>query len=308
MNCFVKKLRKFANKQDGNATIEFVILFPGIMFLFLVGFEAGYYMVRNASLERAVDISVRDVRLSNGQIPNLDQFKQNLCAQANILENCEGSVKVDVEPIAKGSGGIAAVANGPVRCVDKAAPANRPANDIYDVGAENQMMVMRVCLLSQPMFPTTGLGVGMKIDTDGNYAIVATTAFVNEPGARDLCGTGNGVGCGTGYGGGNGNNMGVGATNGLGIGGDPSTNSGDGNGNSSATNGDSGTSNGNGASTSSGNQGNGNGNVTTGTSGSTGTTGGTTISTNNGNGNGNSNGNGNGNGGTCDPANDPNCI
>ena len=113
MKCVFNQFRKFAKKQDGNATIEFVILFPGLMFLFLVGFEAGYYMVRNVSLERAVDIAVRDVRLSNGQIPNLGQFKQNLCAEANILDDCEGSVKIDVEPIAKGSGAVAAIANGP---------------------------------------------------------------------------------------------------------------------------------------------------------------------------------------------------
>ena len=48
------------------------------------------------------------------------------------------------------------------------------------------MMMVRVCALSKPLFPTTGIGVGMQVDGDGNYAIVATTAFVNEPGNRGI--------------------------------------------------------------------------------------------------------------------------
>jgi len=32
---------RFRRGQDGNATIEFVFLFPAFIFLFLTGFEAG---------------------------------------------------------------------------------------------------------------------------------------------------------------------------------------------------------------------------------------------------------------------------
>jgi len=46
--------------------------------------------------------------------------------------------------------------------------------------------MVRVCALSKPLFPTTGFGVGMQVDPDGNYAMVATTAFVNEPGNRTV--------------------------------------------------------------------------------------------------------------------------
>lgn len=227
MKSVINKFAWFARKQDGNATIEFVILFPGLMTLFLMGFEAGYYMVRNVSLERAVDIAVRDVRLSNGALPDLDKFKENICAQAAIFNGCQNLVTVDVEPIAKGSGGVAPIANGPVRCIDRNGTPQNNGNgnspsETYNLGVANEMMVMRVCLMTDPMFPSTGLAVGMKIDSNQKYAIVATTAFVTEPGSRAVqssnCGTGTGIGCGTGYGGGSGNNTGLGATNGAGIG------------------------------------------------------------------------------------------
>jgi hypothetical protein len=49
------------------------------------------------------------------------------------------------------------------------------------VGGNNELMMVRVCALFRPMFPSTGLGLNLRYDGDGNYAIVATTAFVNEP-------------------------------------------------------------------------------------------------------------------------------
>lgn len=54
----------------------------------------------------------------------------------------------------------------------------------YDIGTQNQMMLVRVCALSKPLFPSTRYSAGMVKDTQGNYAIIATAAFVAEPGAR----------------------------------------------------------------------------------------------------------------------------
>lgn len=42
-------------------------------------------------------------------------------------------------------------------------------------------MLVRVCALFEPFFPTTGLGMMMRYNARGDYALVATTAFVNEP-------------------------------------------------------------------------------------------------------------------------------
>lgn len=216
----VNKFRGFREKEEGNATVEFVLLFPTFIFLFLTGFEAGYYMVRNVALERATDIAVRDVRLSNGNVPGWAALKRRICDEAGIIPDCMRTLQVEMRAVPKGQGGVAtAVGNGQVRCVDTGAPAGVDQTGFYSLGSENQMMLVSVCSLSKPLFPTTGIGVGMKIDQEGNYALVATTAFVAEPGNRAMGG----------------------------------------NGNSSATNGSSGNSSGNGALTTTGNQGNGNG-------------------------------------------------
>jgi len=175
----------FRKDEGGNATIEFVFLFPVFIFLFLTGFEAGYYMVRNVMLERGVEIAVRDVRLGNGNVPSFAAIKQSICVHAGIIPDCVNSIQVEMQPIAIAPGGTAAVQSD-AKCVDRLSTEDPLTGTTYDLGTENQMMIIRVCALSKPLFPTTGIGVGLRADAQGNYAMVATTAFVNEPGDRTL--------------------------------------------------------------------------------------------------------------------------
>lgn len=183
MSSLSKKYQTFMEDEDGNPTVEFVFLFPVFISLFLMGFESGYYMVRNVMLERAVDVAVRDVRLGNGRVPEFAALKDKICSQAAMIPDCMNSVQIEMQPVAISPGGTAVMV-GPAKCVDKLSTDDPLTGTTYDAGEENQMMIIRVCALSQPLFPTTGIGVGMRVDAEGNYAIVATTAFVNEPGNR----------------------------------------------------------------------------------------------------------------------------
>lgn len=185
MSIYRNRLRAFRKEQDGNATIEFVVLFPAFVFLFLTGFESGYYMVRNVMLERAVDVAVRDVRLGNGKVPQFAALKERICEQATIIPDCKNSIQIEMQNIAIAPGGTAAVRTA-AKCVDHLSTEDSITGTTYDVGEQNQMMMVRVCALSKPLFPTTGIGVGMQVDSLGNYALVATTAFVNEPGNRGM--------------------------------------------------------------------------------------------------------------------------
>ena len=186
MSSLVNKLGAFGRRQDGNATIEFVFLFPLFMSIFLMGFESGYYMVRNVMLERAVDISVRDIRLGNGKVPQFAAVKEQICENSVIFPNCTDSLHVYMEEVAIAPGAIAAV-TGEARCVNRFSTEPQFDETDYNVGQANTMMVVQVCASVSPFFPTTGIGLGLQNDElGGNRAIVATTAFVNEPGTRAL--------------------------------------------------------------------------------------------------------------------------
>ncbi len=185
----LSKIRKLRRDENGSATIEFVILFPLIMFMFLTGFEAGYYMLRNVMLEHAIDVAVRDVRLSKGQVPNFADIKSRICEEALILPDCLQNVQVEMRSIPREPGSMVSM-QGPARCIDLDSTTDPATGTVYQTGQQNETMVVRVCALAQPMFPTTRLGLGMGQDAHGNYAIVATTAFVNEPGNRAQTGSG----------------------------------------------------------------------------------------------------------------------
>ena len=180
---------RFRRGQDGNATIEFVFLFPAFIFLFLTGFEAGYYMVKDVMLEHAVNVAIRDVRLGigSGQTKAVEftDLKKRICNEALIIADCMNSLQVEMQPVATTPGSVAAM-NGPARCVDKDASDDPMTATTFDYGTENQMMMLRVCALSKPLFPTTLLGMKMRADGRGNYALVTAAAFVNEPGARGV--------------------------------------------------------------------------------------------------------------------------
>ena len=156
--------------------------FWGFGVLGFLGFESGYYMVRNVMLERAVDVAIRDVRLGNGRVPVFRDLKERICNQAGILPDCVNSLQIEMQTVAITPGGTAPMQTA-ARCVDKLSTADPETGTTYDLGAQNSMMIVRVCALMDPLFPTTGLGTGVRL-YNGEYALVATTAFVNEPGTR----------------------------------------------------------------------------------------------------------------------------
>ena len=182
MNAFSKR---FWKSDTGSTTVEFALLFPLFMAFFSSGFEAGLYMVRTVMLERGVDTAIRDVRLGGTELPDLKGLKEEICRDSLVLPNCIESLQIQLESIPLQPGAINAV-SGPVRCIDKLSKADPSTGTNYSVGGENEMMVVKVCALMKPLFPTTSLAMGMRKDPQGNYALVAVTAFVNEPGQRAL--------------------------------------------------------------------------------------------------------------------------
>ena len=156
------------------------------MFIFFLGFESGYYMLRGVMLERGVDVAVRNVRLGGGNVPDLAEIKTDICQTALILGDddgtCQDSLQIAIRPVSPVPGGVADLGTD-IACIDKTVDINDEANDTtYNTGSGNQLMMVTVCSLEIPMFPTTGIGAGMKYDTQGNLALVSTAMFVNEPG------------------------------------------------------------------------------------------------------------------------------
>lgn len=173
-----RRLLRAASGEEGTATIEFVIVFPLFISLFLAAFELGLLQVRHTMLERGLDIAVRQLRVSTATPPDYDTVKDQICENALIVPNCAANLKLEMvrmnldQPL---------VDLPTADCVDR-------AEDIQPVrswvaGKVNDLMVLRACLLFDPFFPSTGLGyqLAQANANGGAYALTALTAYVSEP-------------------------------------------------------------------------------------------------------------------------------
>src|SRR5690606_40360377 len=61
--------------------------------------EMGTLMLRHVMLERALDMSVRDLRLGNWNNPTHDDFKRVVCNRAGVIPDCMNVLLVELRPV-----------------------------------------------------------------------------------------------------------------------------------------------------------------------------------------------------------------
>lgn len=169
-------LRRFFRGDGGSVTAEFVIMFPVFVFLFLSSVEFGIYSLRQSMLERALDITVRTVRINTGDDLSHDGLKDEICANVGMVPDCATTLRLEmisVDP--RAWQGLPFGAD----CVDRAAAVSPVRN--FSPGQANDLMLLRACVSFEPIFPSTGLGFYFKKNTAGDSYITARSAFVQEP-------------------------------------------------------------------------------------------------------------------------------
>ncbi len=167
---------RFAHDQSANTSIEFVLLFPSVIAVFLSAFEAGFVMMRHITLDRGVDLAVRQLRLGFVAPLTHAEVKTRICNNAFLIRDCEDVLLLEMRPVSTTTW---QPLNTPSACVDRTA-AIQPVTT-FSPGSAQEMVIMRACVIVDPFFPTTGLGLSLPLDASGGYALVSTTAFVNEP-------------------------------------------------------------------------------------------------------------------------------
>lgn len=169
------KLRHLLRKEDGSATIEFAILFPALMTLFLMVVETGVLMTRGVMLDRAVDIAMRQLRLGTLNPMTPAGLRTAICSNAVIIPDCPNILTVELRPISTSTW---TPLGGAATCINRDEELD-PVLDFIP-GVTNDMMLVRVCAKFDPFFPSGALASQIVTD-DGGYALVAMSAYVNEP-------------------------------------------------------------------------------------------------------------------------------
>lgn len=174
-------LLRFRDREDGAVALEFTFIFPVFFAFFLMTIESGLISLQHFMLERAVNLTVRDIRIGALVDPTRSELLQNICARAAGIPDCE--TELEIELINNDLRNWEAV-SAEVECVDRGAAA--ATDSIIPTGDSNELMYMRACVRIDPLLPTTGLGKAIAENNSdpaaaGSYALVSTSAYVVEP-------------------------------------------------------------------------------------------------------------------------------
>ena len=171
-----RALRLFRKREDGNATVEFAIVIPAFLFLLMNTVELGMITIQQSMLERALDQTVRGLRLSTGVPKQHNEIRDEVCRRSGFIRNCGTSLRlemVQVDPYAW-------TPVDPVPdCINRVEDVQPVRN--FVTGDSNELMFIRACMKFNPIFPTWGLGSHLSKDEDGRINLIASSAFVQEP-------------------------------------------------------------------------------------------------------------------------------
>lgn len=178
------RLRHFFSDESGTGPIEFVFVFPIVFLVFTASFESSMFMARYVMFDRAVDQVVRQIRLGNLRNVTHQTLKREICEEGMMIgsvQTCVNDMKIWMQPVNTATFRMDAP---PKNCVDRSQPLNldNPPPNEFAYGTDNDIMLLRICLKEQPMFPTTLVSLNMASEPDGTYALIVTSVFVNEPG------------------------------------------------------------------------------------------------------------------------------
>lgn len=175
MRFFRRVLRGF-RREDGTASIEFVLAIPVLMTVFMASFESGLLMTRSIMLEQAVDVTIRELRLGHYTLPDAVKLKKEICGRTTILKECEANTIVELTRISTTNW---ALPNTKTACIDRDQEIQIP--DTMVTILPNDMMLIRVCVRQKLMFPTSTIGMKIASDSKGGYSLVVASAFAVEP-------------------------------------------------------------------------------------------------------------------------------
>ena len=177
MNWLRHIFRRFRRADEGTSTVEFVIIAPVLFGLVFSVFESGWLLTKSMMLERGLDLAVRDLRL--GSIPNVDRvdIRDRVCENSMFFRDCATSMTIELTPI----NSPADFPNTQATCIDRAEELEPVVAFNPGAHVRLQIMFIRACVVTDPIFPGVGLGLGLTKDNTGGYRMITYSAFVNEP-------------------------------------------------------------------------------------------------------------------------------
>jgi Flp pilus assembly protein TadG len=177
MTWFTRRLNCAWREESGVATIEFVFALPMLLAIFMGSFESGLMMTRSIMLEQSLDMVMRELRLGHYSAPSATVIKEEICKRTVMFTDCNSNLTVDLQKISTTNWNLPTTA---VECVNRSTNVQPPIH--VTIGQQNDLMLVRACIIVDAIFPGTGIGLDLtQANNGGGYKIIAVSAFANEP-------------------------------------------------------------------------------------------------------------------------------
>lgn len=168
--------RRFHRATEGNVTVEFAIIVPLMFIILASSIEMGLITVRQTFLDRALDLTVRDIRLGTGADWQHDEIRDKICERSILVNNCSTDLKLEMTQLDPYAPISLPETPDCITSVVEVDPVVKFVN-----GDSNELMFLRACQSFSPVFPHIGLGADLVKDGDGRVNVFASSIFVQEP-------------------------------------------------------------------------------------------------------------------------------
>lgn len=168
-------LRRFWRNEDGNAVVPYALWLPAFVAIIVSAVEIGTVSVRHAQLERALDQTVREVKIGVSPYSH-DALKTAICAKTTVLPGCNETLQLEMIPVDMHN---YSAPPAQADCADIGQEATPQRSFTNGVGGE--LMILRACYKFRPLTAVSTFNASLPKDDQGYTAIVSTSAFVYEP-------------------------------------------------------------------------------------------------------------------------------
>jgi len=174
----------FLRDARGAATMEFVVIFPFVVFIIFMFIEMGLLQARTTLLKRGLDIAGRDVRLGitdsryQRETETEEQrFRRFVCADAFMGQGCVDNLHIEI--VREGSPGFT---DPQIKCRDTTTDPDEfePILE-FQPNQSNQIVLIKACLVARPFIPGSAFGAALRFYQGVGYVILAKTAVMVEP-------------------------------------------------------------------------------------------------------------------------------
>lgn len=167
-------LHRLRRDTKGSTALEFGLIGPIFVALLFSLIEMAWLLTRVVMVTHVVHDAARE--LKNGEIASVADFETHVCDRFIIISNCTNNILTEAVVIDSLSDIPATTAE----CQDSSTETFKPTVD-YDSGSGSETVFLRVCVIIPLVTPGLGFGASLPQTSSGEFAIVTSLAFQNEP-------------------------------------------------------------------------------------------------------------------------------